>query len=649
MLKLIHYLDTKEDIIMNIQVQCCGLVMMGLLLYFYLRQKTVGLYTEKIFLRTLVVMITCVVLDVLSIVAITYRSFIPEFLLYGICKTYIVSIIWVCFCTVAYVVTDLYNEKEYYKAVKKYFFAVCFASLVVYILPIYYYHENDVIFTYGSSVLMTYVFSVLFIICILYHIIRYSKQLNAKRRDAVLMWMIAWLVAAGIQFMDNERLLVGFACALGMMILFFALENPESNMDRQVGCFNSHALLEFVKQEFGREHDFSIMLISMDHYQKQNEQDRINTFIRELVQYLETISDIKIFKNVAPELVIVVKDEEAVQRVLGKIQESFLPKKNAIAKKKDDMQYIPLFVLVENGRIAKSAEELLRLIDDFKKKAVLTEGVVVVSIDEEAVKESHEKKEMEEIIIKALEEDRVEVFYQPIYSTKSNRFVSAEALVRIRNKDGSIIPPGKFISVAEETGLIAKLGERVFEKTCQLLQDYQPQQYGIEYIEVNLSVIQCNQKNLASTYMKIMDKYQINPAMINLEITETASVQTKKVLLENMATLMDYGVTFSLDDFGNGQSNLDYLIDMPISIMKLDMNMTRAYFDKKKAKYAVKATVNMVHDMQLKVVAEGIETKEQLVAMNKIGIDYIQGYYFSKPLPTDEFLEFIKIKRNEEE
>lgn len=633
---------------MNIQVQCCGLVMMGLLLYFYLRQKTVGLYTEKIFLKTLAVTIICVILDVLSIIAITYRSLIPEILLCSICKTYVVSIIWVCFCALAYVVTDLHSEKEYHRAIKKYFLAACFASLVVYILPISYYHEKDVIFTYGLSVLMTYVFSVLFIICILYHIIRYSKQMNAKRRDAVLMWMIAWLVAAGIQFMNNERLLVGFACALGMMILFFALENPEANMDKQVGCFNSHALLEYMKQEFGRENDFSALLISMEHYQKQNELDKINKFIKELAQYLESIPDIKIFKNVAPELTIVARDEEVIQRILSDIQERFLPKKNAIARKKDDMQYMPLFVLVENGRIAKSAEELLRLLEYFKKKAVLAEGMVV-SIDEQAVMESHEKEEMEETIIQAMNEGRVEVFYQPIYSTKLNRFVSAEALVRIRNKDGSILPPGKFISVAEETGLIGKLGERVFEKTCQLLQDYDLEQYGIEYIEVNLSVIQCNQDNLASTYMRIMDKYQINPAMINLEITETASVQTKKVLLENMATLMDYGVTFSLDDFGNGQSNLDYLIDMPVSIMKLDMNMTRAYFDKKKAKYAVKATVNMVHDMQLKVVAEGIETKEQLVAMNKIGIDYIQGYYFSKPLPTAEFLEFIKIKRNEEE
>ena len=101
------------------------------------------------------------------------------------------------------------------------------------------------------------------IICILYHIIRYGKQLYAKRRDAVLMWMIAWLVAAGIQFMNNERLLVGFACALGMMILFFALENPEANMDKQVGCFNSHTLLEFLNAKILLLTVFHIELLSL--------------------------------------------------------------------------------------------------------------------------------------------------------------------------------------------------------------------------------------------------------------------------------------------------------------------------------------------------------------------------------------------------
>lgn len=633
---------------MNIQVQCCGLVMMGLLLYFYLRQKTVGLYTEKIFLRTLLASIANVSLDILSIVAITYRNSIPEWLLEIVCKTYIVSLIWVAYLALTYVITELYNEKEYWKVIKKYLFLAGFGSLVVYILPIYYYHEEGVIYTYGLSVLMTYVFAVLFIICTLYHIIHYHNKLNPKRRNAVMMWMTAWLVAAVIQFMNNRFLLVGFACAIGMMILFFTLENPEANMDKRIGCFNSHALLEYMRQQFQKECDFSAILISMVYNQKQNEVDKMDEFMKSLVNYLDNIPGVKIFKNVEPELVIVFPDENSMQQTLMQIQECFLAEKNEEAKKRQDVLYEPVFVILKNGRIVQSAEKLLRLFQYFKQQAGIMENLTI-SIDEALVKESHEKEEMEETIKQALEEDRVEVFYQPIFSPKAARFVSAEALVRIRNRDGSIVPPGKFIAIAEETGLIGKLGERVFEKTCQLIQNQELKQYGIEYIEVNLSVIQCNQKNLASTYMKIMDKYHIDPAMINLEITETASVQTKQVLLENMRTLIDYGVTFSLDDFGNGQSNLDYLIDMPVSIMKLDMNMTRAYFVKKKAKHAVEATVNMVHDMQLRVVAEGIETEEQLTAMNRIGIDYIQGYYFSKPLPTAEFLEFIKIKRIEEE
>lgn len=633
---------------MNIQIQCCGLVMMGLLLYFYLRQKTVGLYTERIFLRTLIASIVGIFLDILSVVAITYRSLIPEWLLEVSCKVYIVSIMWVAYFCLTYVLAHLYGEKEYGKVNKKYLIPSCFASLVVYILPIYYYHEKDVIYTFGPSVLMTYVFTILLVICILYYIIRYRKQLNPKRRSAVLMWMAVWVVAAFIQFMNNQLLLVGFACAIGLMILFFTMENPDANLDKQLGCFNSHALFEYVNQEFNRENDFSAIFISMGHYQKQNELDKVNIFIKDLVTYLDKRNGIKIFKNVKPELIIIFPDEDSMQRCFDDIQLHFQPKKNEMAEKMQDILYYPHFVLVHNARIAQNADELFRMLQYFKKKAGLMEEMVI-SVDEELVKESHEKENMEEIIIEALDEDRVEVFYQPIYSMKSNRFDSAEALVRIRNRDGSMIPPGKFISVAEETGLIIKLGERVFEKTCQLIKNCELEKYGIKYVEVNLSVVQCNQENLASSFMKIMDKYEINPAMINLEITETASVQTKRILLKNMAMLIDYGVAFSLDDFGNGQSNLDYLIDMPVSIMKLDMNMTRAYFDKEKAKYVVRATVNMVHDMQLKVVAEGIETKEQLAAMKKIGIDYIQGYYFSKPLPTAEFLEFIKIKRNEEE
>ena len=247
-------------------------------------------------------------------------------------------------------------------------------------------------------------------------------------------------------------------------------------------------------------------------------------------------------------------------------------------------------------------------------------------------------------ILVAMEEDRVEVFFQPIYATAEKKFVSAEALVRIRNTDGSIIPPGLFIPVAEETGMISKIGEHVFEKTCQFIKEHDIEQYGIAYLEVNLSVVQCESKTLAETYIGIMDKYQIDPKLVNLEITESASIVRKKTLLKNMNTLIDYGVSFSLDDFGNGQSNLNYIVDMPVKIVKFDRDMTQAYFENKKAQFVLKAAMNMIHDMHLHVVSEGVETAEQLAALEQLGIDYVQGYYFSKPIEARAFIEFLKVK-----
>lgn len=249
---------------------------------------------------------------------------------------------------------------------------------------------------------------------------------------------------------------------------------------------------------------------------------------------------------------------------------------------------------------------------------------------------------MEQMLEEAMKEDRIEVFYQPIYSTREKRFVSAEALVRMRDRDGRLVPPGSFISVAEANGKILPLGEIVFEKVCRFFTRESLEQYGLHYIEVNLSVVQCGYSELAEDYIGIMEKYQIDPHYINLEITESASMAAKKTLLENMRRLMEYGVYFSLDDFGTGQSNLNYIVDMPVNIVKFDREMSQAFFRDDKAKYVMNAAMQMIHGMKLKIVSEGIETKDQYLAMEELDIDYIQGYYFSKPLPEAEFLAFLQ-------
>ena len=258
------------------------------------------------------------------------------------------------------------------------------------------------------------------------------------------------------------------------------------------------------------------------------------------------------------------------------------------------------------------------------------------------------KESMAEILIEeAIENDRVEVYYQPIYSTQKGKFTSAEALVRIIDEKGCMVPPSNFISVAEENGMIIRLGEIVFEKVCQFISTDEYKKLGLEYIEINLSVVQCSYKHLASDYISIMEKYKINPNHINLEITESASIDAKNLLLENMNKLIEYGIKFSLDDFGTGQSNLNYIAEMPVEIVKFDKDMVTAYFDNNKTQYVMDAAMGMIKGMQMEIVSEGIETDEQYERMEKLGINYIQGYYFSKPVPRDEFVEFI-MKANSE-
>ncbi len=629
---------------MNIQAQCCGIILMLFLLLIYRRKKQVGLVTEQVFQKTLLVTMASVFLDILSIVAITHRSEIKPIVLALLCKLYIVSLVWVGYLGLIYVLMDLYVEKVYRKVVRQYTVLAGIASAVIFCLPIYYYQNERIVYTYGPSVLTTYVCAMLFVCNTFFHMIHYRKSVNPMRRNAVFLWMAVWMIAAFIQFMDNRLLLVGYACALGIMILFFTLENPDALLDRQIGCFNSYALIEYLNQLYGRQEDFSILWISLTHHRlSETGVSQTNKVNREIFRYLSKQTQAKIFKNVDQELVLIFRDESKLKSALLHLEMRF--KSTWKAGENDTVLLNAAFVAMAKGLLAQNTEEILKIHRDFKSCEQLAHDKVHW-IDDKFVEEERGKETVKDMIVAAIERDRVEVFYQPIYSTAKKKFVSAEALIRIVDEEGKIVQPSAFIDVAEETGLIMQLGEIVFDKTCQFIKRRKLREIGIEYIEVNLSVLQCEKKELAQVYKKIMDKHKLPPSCINLEITETASIQTKRNLLENMRVLIGQGVKFSLDDFGSGQANLNYIIDMPVEIVKLDLNMTRAYFQNDKAKLVVQATVDMVHEMGLRIVAEGVETKEQLGEMQRIGVDYIQGYYFSKPLPREEFLKFVSDQGN---
>ena len=242
----------------------------------------------------------------------------------------------------------------------------------------------------------------------------------------------------------------------------------------------------------------------------------------------------------------------------------------------------------------------------------------------------------------ALDEDRVEVFYQPIYNTKEKTFELAEALCRIKNKDGSFMSPGVFIPVSESSGSVSLLGERVYRKVCDFYNEGEIKKLGVKNIDVNLSAIQCDNIELAKHFEKIAKDKNIDPSLISFEITETAFSSVNANMLTNMNQLIDSGFEFALDDFGKGASNLMYAIEMPVKVIKMDMELTQLFMKDEKAKAVAPAIIKMAHDMDLKVVSEGVEDAKQADIVTKAGVDFIQGYYYSKPLPKDEYIKFLK-------
>lgn len=631
---------------MSITVQCCGLVLMLILLYFYRSQKQISLGTERAYFRLFCMTFASIVLDILSCFAITNADVIPLWLTPLSCKTYLVSFMGITVFILQYIGSDIFPVHKKYVAwmIRFSVFAIT-GTAVIYALPINYFidREHGELYTYGPSVTATYIIVAVVFVTLFYMIFSSWNKMAKRRRDGILIGIALMFAAGVIQFLNARLLLVGFSFALCTTVLYLKLENPGYNIDSRTGLFNQNAFLLYANQAFSNHTPFS--LIEIIYLARADTKLNVDDTLNEVMNYLSSVSGTLAFKGVSNEVFIIVKNPDRASVILEKLRHRF----DTGWGRNHDIDLDTFWVYVPDPYIAADTNELMNALRYARQHSHSVTETKCFYVDEALAGVIREEKHITELIEGALVNGKVEVFYQPIYSTKERRFTAAEALVRIRDEDGQIVPPARFISVAEHNGMILRIGEEVFRQVCRFISCNDLGELGLHYIEVNLSVIQCGYERLADDYIRIMRENKVSPEKINLEITESASLETKNMLLRNMRKLLDFGVSFSLDDFGTGQSNLNYIIDMPVSIVKFDKDMTNAYFENSRAKYIMDAAMNMIHGMNLDIVSEGVESEEQFKVLEKLKISYVQGYYFSKPLPAREFLRFIAQKNVDSE
>ncbi|MBQ0001677.1 MAG: bifunctional diguanylate cyclase/phosphodiesterase [Clostridiales bacterium] len=270
-------------------------------------------------------------------------------------------------------------------------------------------------------------------------------------------------------------------------------------------------------------------------------------------------------------------------------------------------------------------------------------GKLYITYDETLKKRVEKQNKIEENMQRALEEHQFTVYYQPKHDLKEDKTAGAEALVRWLHPDFGFMNPGLFIPLFEQNGFIKSLDWYVWETVCQDLTGWIREKKKVVPVSVNVSRRDFEQEELAEKIIALVDRYQLDHELFHIEVTESSYAYNPEVVSDNVMKLHQAGFVIELDDFGTGYSSLTSLSSMPLDIIKLDMSLIERAVPNT-GRDVLEFSVDLAKLMKLRIVQEGVETREQAERMKELGCDYIQGYYFSRPLAKAQFEEYLNNK-----
>ena len=641
----------------NYDFDIAAILIEMILIFFYCQKKNVPNSQNRVFLMFVYVLTFSSIMEIITSQLKQYSSYCPmwiqwlmECLYYTGTNT--LGIVYTLYCSA---ILQIRNDSKISKRANyiyrvalylPYFIALLIIWLTpvlknVYplafdIMPVQGYVRNNNIWFY-----MLYGITGYYIIFGFVLLTVFKSKISASVRFILSYYIFVVAGAAVLQMLNFGLLIQCFFISLATLIFFFCIQKPEVVVDSITGAFNQIAFMQIANRQIKKDKLACIFILLDDTVFMGNTLGfaQLNNFLKEVAQYLITnFSYYDVFSFSQECFCVTIKNptEEKVAAVTNQLQERF---KKTWMHDSVALRLYSRFCVVNCPEDATTAEDILDIIsmtssDERYKKPL----IYAKDID---LEDKRRTVYIEHALRNGLTENRFDVYYQPIYSVADKTLVGAEALIRLKDEKGRFISPEDFIPIAEKSGTILRIGEFVYESVCRTLSTIDIEKYGIKKIDINLSVAQCMQEILAEQILSIQSIYQIPTSIINLEITETAAAHTPEILLKNMQTLADAGFELSLDDYGSGYSNMNYMLNLPFKMIKIDKYIVWAAYADEKAEIALAATIKMIKELGMTVLAEGVEEKDQADWLIELGCDYLQGYYYSRPVPKKEFLNIM--------
>lgn len=480
---------------------------------------------------------------------------------------------------------------------------------------------------------------------ILILVISWRKEFGSQKTKVILDILILCGCGVVIQLLHYPLLMTGFGMSLGILALFLTINNPNANRDSLTGVYN-HPYLTRRSDELiaaGKSfHIITIYLYQLKHINKVAGVEGGDYILQLTAKKLEELCGSRVFRITGKRFLVLTMSLQEYEYYITQIKKMFETDMQLDADSSKPATPVILSGIVHGQKLGTSG--LMLEYAEYLESLSMQNGMIeVIQDDQQTMDGFLYNKKVEQYLHTAIAQDLFEVYYQPVYSTEKNDFVTLEALSRLHHPELGWIAPDVFIQIAEKNHMIEQITDLQFKRVCMFINEHRDLMKKLFNIKVNLSSLDLMRSDCSSHFIRMMDDMDIHHDWIQFEITETVATEYNAGLGMVIDGFMAAGVRLCLDDFGSGYANLNTVMRLPFSAIKIDRTLLFDICNDKKRAMFYQSIVETFHRMGYSIVSEGVETEEEMSLLSSWGVDMIQGYYFSRPLPVDELLKLLNM------